>query len=37
VLEDDFKGSVEVSYGSTGVICRLTAPLKNLATSPDSI
>jgi two-component sensor histidine kinase len=37
VLEDDFKGSVEVSYGSTGVICRLTAPLKNLATSPNSI
>jgi len=34
VLEDDFKGSVEVSYGSTGLICRLTAPLENLATSP---
>ena len=33
VLEDDFRGAVEVSYGSTGVICRLTAPLENLATS----
>jgi two-component sensor histidine kinase len=33
VLEDDFRGSVEVSYGSTGLICRLTAPLENLATS----
>jgi two-component sensor histidine kinase len=30
VLEDDFKGSVKVSYGSTGLICRLTAPVKNL-------
>jgi hypothetical protein len=26
---------VEVSYGSTGLICRLTAPLENLATSPE--
>ena len=31
VLRDDFRGSVEVSYGSTGLICRLTAPLENLA------
>jgi two-component sensor histidine kinase len=35
VLQDDFRGSVEVSYGSTGFICRLTAPLENLATSPE--
>ena len=34
VLEDDFGGSVAVSYGSSGLICRLTAPLENLATSP---
>jgi two-component sensor histidine kinase len=31
VLQDDFGGSVEVSYGSSGLICRLTAPLENLA------
>jgi len=31
VLQDDFRGSVEVSYGSTGLICRLTAPLETLA------
>src|SRR6185369_13619437 len=36
VLQDDFGASVEVSYGSTGLICRLTAPLENLATSPSS-
>jgi two-component sensor histidine kinase len=36
VLQDDFGGSVEVSYGSTGLICRLTAPLENLAISPNS-
>ena len=35
VLEDDFGGAVEVSYGSSGLICRLTAPLENLATSPE--
>jgi two-component sensor histidine kinase len=35
VLQDDFGGSVEVSYGSTGLICRLTAPLENLASFPD--
>jgi two-component sensor histidine kinase len=35
VLEDDFRGSVEVSYGSTGLICRLTAPLENLKISPE--
>ena len=34
VLQDDFGGSVEVSYGSTGLVCRLTAPLENLAPSP---
>jgi two-component sensor histidine kinase len=31
VLEDDFSGSVEVTFGSTGLICSLTAPLENLA------
>ena len=35
VLQDDFGGSVEVSYASIGLICRLTAPLENLATSPE--
>ena len=35
VLKEDFGGSVEVSYGSIGLICRLTAPLENLATSPE--
>lgn len=30
VLEDDFGGSVEISYGPAGLICRLTAPLGNL-------
>jgi two-component sensor histidine kinase len=33
VLQDDFGGAVDVSYGSTGLICRLTAPLENLAIS----
>src|SRR3954470_8983894 len=33
VLQDDFRGTVEVSYGSTGLVCRLTAPLEILATS----
>jgi two-component sensor histidine kinase len=35
-LREDFKGSVEVSYESTGLICRLTAPLENLETSQSS-
>jgi two-component sensor histidine kinase len=35
VLQDDFGGAVEVSYGSTGLACRLTAPLENLAISPE--
>ena len=35
VLQDDFGGSVDVSYESAGLVCRLTAPLKNLATSPE--
>jgi two-component sensor histidine kinase len=33
VLRDDFGGSVEASYETTGFICRLTAPLENLAAS----
>src|SRR4029077_10805320 len=35
VLQDNSRGTVEVSYGSTGLVCRLTAPLKNLATSRE--
>ena len=35
VLQDDFNGTVDVSYGSTGLVCRLTAPLANLATAPE--
>lgn len=27
-LEDDFRGAVTVSYGSSGLSCRLTAPLQ---------
>ena len=34
VLQDDFNGSVEVSYGPTGLVCSLTARLENLAPSP---
>jgi two-component sensor histidine kinase len=37
ILPDDFGGSVEVSYGSTGFTCCLKAPLRNLATSPNSV
>ena len=33
VLEDDFSGSVEVTFGSTGLIC-LNCPLENLAIAP---
>ncbi len=36
VLEDDFRGFVDVSYESTGLVCRLTAPLENLASPPKS-
>jgi len=35
-LKDDFGGSVDVSYGSAGLICCLTAPLENLGTSQNS-
>ncbi len=30
VLQDDFRGSVEMSYGSAGLTCRLTALLEDL-------
>lgn len=33
VLKDDFSGSVDVLYDAAGLVCRLTAPLQNLATS----
>jgi two-component sensor histidine kinase len=35
VLQDDFNGTVEVSYQSTGLVCRLTTPVKNLGTAPE--
>ena len=35
VLQEDFRGSVEVTYKSTGLICRLTAPVEHLAVSPS--
>jgi len=34
-LQDDFGGSVEVSYEATGLVCCLTAPLGNLEGSPN--
>jgi two-component sensor histidine kinase len=37
VLQDDFGGAVDVSYGPAGLVCRLTAPLENLATSLNSV
>ena len=37
VLQDDFGGAVNVSYGPAGLVCRLTAPLENLATSLNSV
>ena len=36
VLQDDFGGAVEVSYEPAGLVCRLTAPLENLANSLNS-
>jgi two-component sensor histidine kinase len=33
VLQDDFNGSVEVTYAATGLICRLTTPVGNLGAS----
>src|ERR1700722_17700874 len=33
VLRDDFGGAVDVSYAPAGLVCCLTAPLENLATS----
>ena len=36
VLKDDFSGDVEISYEPGGVVCRLTATLENLASSPNS-
>ena len=35
VLQDDFRGVVEVSYGSTGLTCRLTAPFEDAANSTE--
>jgi two-component sensor histidine kinase len=35
VLSDDFRGTVEISYKATGLVCRLTAPLENLAAEPN--
>jgi two-component sensor histidine kinase len=30
VLQDDFRGSVEVTYRPTGLVCRLATPVENL-------
>ena len=35
VLQDDFDGTVEMSYQSTGLVCRLTAPVKNLGAGSE--
>jgi two-component sensor histidine kinase len=35
VLKDDFRGAVEVTYESTGLICRLTTPVGNLGSPPS--
>jgi two-component sensor histidine kinase len=35
VLKDNFGGTVEVSYQSTGLVCRLTAPVRNLGTASN--
>ena len=35
VLQDDFSGAVDVSYASSGLVCRLTAPLENLGNSAE--
>ncbi|MGC2775940.1 MAG: HWE histidine kinase domain-containing protein [Bradyrhizobium sp.] len=35
VLQDDFGGTVAVSYDPTGLVCRLTAPLDNLRPSAE--
>jgi two-component sensor histidine kinase len=35
VLQDDFGGVVDVSYGPTGLTCRLTAPFENTANSTE--
>jgi two-component sensor histidine kinase len=36
VLQDDFRGTVEVTYESTGFVCRLTTPVENLASPTES-
>jgi two-component sensor histidine kinase len=35
VLQDDFRGTVEVTYESTGLVCRLTTPAENLASPAE--
>ncbi|MEO8319215.1 MAG: HWE histidine kinase domain-containing protein [Bradyrhizobium sp.] len=34
VLKDDFNGTVELAYPPSGLLCRLTTPVKNLETEP---
>jgi two-component sensor histidine kinase len=34
VLQDDFRGSVDVTFEPTGLVCRLTTPVENLRASP---
>jgi two-component sensor histidine kinase len=36
VLQDDFRGTVQVTYESTGLVCRLTTPVENLASPTES-
>jgi len=35
VLTDGFRGTVETSFDADGLLCRLTAPLENLANADD--
>jgi two-component sensor histidine kinase len=35
VLQDGFRGSVDVAFEADGLVCRLTAPLENLASTDD--
>lgn len=36
VLQGDFGGTVEMSYGPTGLACRLTAPYRNMGHDPTT-
>jgi two-component sensor histidine kinase len=34
VLQDDFRGTVDLTYELSGLVCRLTTPVENLGASP---